>query len=330
MPTPSWLLQFHNNFHLLRSPLIMARFFSSRNQSSSERHDVETTVVKKNKFSLFRRGRAEMPGCNIPPEPERVSSQRKTQSYRISVYEVRSESPTTTCSSTDVSDTARRDATVSSSSSRSKTPVRRRSVSPMKQKRSKGPSQGNVKTETRVEAAPPQRTFSEPTAERRASPRRGILKRGSYSMVETKSLATKPQPVASFDLELARATSLTDNMSSDSPEDAVAAAVMVRENKNKNYPLGTRDDSFLIQPKRTVSFSKDVRDPKPQPSGVASLCLGTSSGRRVVSGKIWLVFTHMFDLQKHMFAHEKTWILCSFAADRTFRYFTNLKICATI
>lgn len=230
---------------------------------------------------------------NILPEPERVSSQRKTQSYRISVYEVRSESPTTTCSSTDVSDVARRDATVSSSSSRSKTPVRRRSPNTTKARARRHPV-NPIK-------APLQRTLSEPFAvERRASPRRGILKRGTFSMAETKSLSLKPLPVASFDLELARATSLTDNMSNDSPEDAVDT-VVARKDKNKMHPLGTRDDSFIIQPKRTVSFSKDVRDPQPKPSGVASLCLGTSSGRRVVRCN----FCMCLHCKAH-FAHEKT------------------------
>ena len=260
----------------------MPRFFPNK-KDASERGHVETTVTKKNKFNLFRRGRSEM------PEPERMSTQRKTQSYRISVYEVRSESPSTTCSSTDVSDAAQRDATLVTT--RSKTPVRRRSpsprrgrsMSPLKHLRSKSPSK-SVKTdlcvapEDNVRPPVPQRTFSEALVDR-PSPRRGILKRATYSMGREKTVVPKPQPVASFDLELARATSLTDNMSADTPEEVPT----VDMKKNKTRTLGSRDASFVILPKRTVSFSKDVRDPKPPPSGVASLCLGTRSGRRVVS-----------------------------------------------
>lgn len=271
----------------------MARFFPTKKDPSTERGHVDTTAVKKNKFNLFRRGRSEMP--ETVPEPERVTTQRKTQSYRISVYEVRSESPATTCSSTDSSDVAQRDATPAYSRARSKTRRRRSpspkgrrglAASPLKHIRSKSPSK-SIRTDVCVEPdsvrPEPQRTFSQASGDRsadRPSPIRGILKRATYSLLPEKrapAVVKKPTPIASFDLEFARATSLTDNMSVDPDEVAPQNA-----QKNESFALGTRNDSFVIHPKRTVSFSKDVRDPKPKPSGVASLCLGTRSGRRMV------------------------------------------------
>lgn len=245
------------------------------------------------------------------PEPERASmaqrTQRKTQSYRISVYEVRSESPTTTCSSTDVSDAALRDATLASM--RSKSPGRRRSpsprrrspspsgrsISPLKHIRSKSPSKTSAKTDLAVVPdtlpSPPQRTFSEASADR-PSPRRGILKRATYSFRPEKlAPAPKPEPIASFDINLARATSLGDNMSTDSPPEATGKT--------------DADDSFVMLPKRTVSFSKDVRDPNPKPSGVASLCLGTGTGRRVVSFGTLTIFVCGLSLRKeHICLHK--------------------------
>ena len=93
---------------------------------------------------------------------------------------------------------------------------------------------------------------------------------------------SKPEPVASFDLEVARATSLTDNMSTESSKDRPVDV------SGPNDPLD-ENNSFVISPKRGVSFSKDTMGPKPKPTGVGSLCLATRSGKRVVCH-----FVHIF------------------------------------
>lgn len=236
-----------------------------------------SNTTSKKRFGLFRRGRSESPEVVPSAALKRGTSERKTQSYRISVYEVRSESPTPTCSSTEEGDEQRVDTRESAMVRRRRSPSpKRRQASPLKERRQQQRSPSPIKRNHVSNSSKTESWNEFAVVQQRGpsvSPRRGILKRATFSMAD-KNVPQKPQAIASFDLELARATSLTDEMSTD-PEDNAPST--------NGYPLQDRDNSFVIQPKRTVSFSKEVMDPKPKPSGVASLCLGTRSVRRVVS-----------------------------------------------
>ena len=152
----------------------MVRLFAGKKETKDQQIDVN---FNKKRFGLFRRGNSEKAIVVTPPEPERVSPERKTRSYRISVYEVRNESPTPTCtSSTEEEDgreergrferfTGRRR---SRSPSKRKTGVAsRRSKSPTKRRRSISPSLGKKKDSSGIDpktCRTPRRTFSDTPA----------------------------------------------------------------------------------------------------------------------------------------------------------------------
>jgi len=274
----------------------MVRLFAGKKDTKDQHIDVS---INKKRFGLFRRGNSEKAVVVTPSESDRASPERKTKSYRISVYEVRNGSPTPTCnSSTEEDDGSGQMGRFERSTShpRSLDPPKRRTAeisrhrsrSPMKRRRSTTPSNGeNIESldiESSTTRRTPRRTISDTrvatqTGSNAISPQRGILKKATFSMGDKPSQTPKDQSIPSFDLEVARtATSLTDNMSTESSKDRqldVGGTI-------NDYPLDGRNNSFVISPKRGVSFSKDTMAPKPKPSGAASIFFGTPSGKRVV------------------------------------------------
>uniref|UniRef100_A0A7S3L5G7 Uncharacterized protein n=1 Tax=Amphora coffeiformis TaxID=265554 RepID=A0A7S3L5G7_9STRA len=266
----------------------MARLFAGKKETKDQHIDVN---FNKKRFGLFRRGNSEKAIVVTPPEPERVSPDRKTKSYRISVYEVRNDSPTPTCTSSTEEENLREERgrfqrwTGSPSKRQTGDVSRHRDRSPTKRRRSTSPPRGrkiDTSNSDSTTRRTPGRTFSDTLAVKQArseslSPQRGILKRATFSMGNKSPPKPKPQAIASFDLEVARATSLTDNMSTESSKDRQVNVGGPAD----DYPLD-ESNSFVISPKRGVSFSEDTMGPKPKPTGLASLCPGTRSGKRAL------------------------------------------------
>jgi hypothetical protein len=253
----------------------MTRLFLSRKDPAQE----ETNLAKR-RFTFFRRGQSDVapsspttasmsppqsPARSFPADPPRrslftpVPVQKKTQSFRISVYEVRKDGDLTDTCSSSGSDQENVGAT-----------LRRRGLAEKKTARAKSPLPKSEPSPSSATRKAPQRTFSDPfLGASRESPPRGILKQGLITTASTRP-AAGPTPVTSFDLEIARqSTSLTD------------AASATGDSKATSTPLKKLPEPSFVT-KRTVSFSADVRDPNPRSPTMYSMCWGGKAGRRVV------------------------------------------------